>query len=146
MQKITVYTDGASRGNPGPSAIGVVVGDEKEKILKQYSESIGQTTNNEAEYQAVIFALKKIKALIGKKKVKELEILIKSDSQLLVSQLEGEYKIKEPRIQKFFIQIWNLKVDYKKVDFTLVSREENQLADRLANQALDRVASAKKLL
>ena len=74
MGKIVIYTDGGSRGNPGPSAIGAVIGD------KEYSEYIGNATNNEAEYKAVIFALKKAKALLGKKAIKEVEVEIKSDS------------------------------------------------------------------
>ncbi len=137
MEKIIVYTDGASRGNPGPAAIGAAICDSKGNIVKSYSESIGKATNNEAEYQAVIFALKKIKALYGKEKIKKLSVLIKSDSQLLVSQLTGKYKIKEENIQKLFIQVWNLKIDFKNVDFISIPREENSRADNLANQALN---------
>jgi len=146
MQKIIVYTDGASRGNPGPASIGVVVKNDKEKILKEYSKTIGETTNNDAEYQAVIFVLKKMKALFGKKNIKNYEILIKSDSQLLVFQLTGKYKIKHPNIEKLFIQVWNLKVDYHKVDFEHIPREQNKLADQLANEALDEDISNGKLL
>ncbi|PIS34595.1 MAG: hypothetical protein COT37_01850 [Parcubacteria group bacterium CG08_land_8_20_14_0_20_43_9] len=143
MDKIIVFTDGASRGNPGPAAIGIVICDAQGRAQKDYAAAIGETTNNEAEYQAVIFALKKIKALVGKAKIKSAEVLIKSDSELMVSQLSGEYKIKEPRIQNLFIQIWNLKIDYKKVDFALIHREQNTAADKLANQALD--AASQKL-
>ncbi len=143
MDKIIVLTDGASRGNPGPASVGVVIAGARAVVRKEYSKTIGETTNNEAEYQAVIFALKKIKALIGKTKVKTAEILIKSDSELMVSQLSGKYKIKHPNIQKLFIQVWNLKIDYKKVDFQLIPREQNVLADKLANQALD--AESQKL-
>ncbi len=146
MQKIIVYTDGASRGNPGPASIGVVVYNDKRNVLKEYSETIGKTTNNDAEYQAVIFALKKMRALFGKKNIKNYEILIKSDSQLLVSQLTGKYKIKDSNIQKLFIQVWNLKIDYHKVDFKHIPREQNKLADKLANQALDGNSSNSKLL
>jgi len=145
MQKIIVYTDGASRGNPGPASIGVVVYNDKKNILKKYSKTIGETTNNDAEYQAVVFALKKMKAFFGKKNIKNYEILIKSDSQLLVSQLTGKYKIKDSNIQKLFIQIWNLKIDYHKVDFKYIPREENKLADKLANEALDGDSSSGKL-
>ncbi|MBU1046061.1 ribonuclease HI family protein [Patescibacteria group bacterium] len=137
MTKIIVFTDGASRGNPGPASLGVIIADSRGAAQKEYSETIGKATNNEAEYQAVIFALKKIKALVGKAKIKNAEVLIKSDSELMVSQLSGKYKIKEPNIQKLFIQVWNLKIDYKKVDFQLIPREQNALADKLANQALD---------
>lgn len=134
MNKFIVYTDGASKGNPGPASIGVVICNDKGEILKEYSKEIGKTTNNEAEYQAVIFALKKIKALFGKKKAKESEVEIRSDSQLLVSQLSGKYKILDKKIQKLFIDVWNLKTEFGKVTFKLVPREENKLADKLANK------------
>jgi len=146
MINIIVYTDGASRGNPGPASIGVAVYNDKGSVLKEYFETIGVTTNNDAEYQAVIFALKKMKILFGKKNIKNYDILIKSDSQLLVSQLTGEYKVKDSNIQKLFIEIWNLKTDYHKIDFKHIPREENKLADSLANQALDRDSSNSKLL
>ena len=131
MEKVIIYTDGGSRGNPGPSAIGAVIGN------KGYSDYIGEGTNNEAEYKAVIFALKKTKALLGKERIKETEVELKSDSELLVKQLNGDYKIMEPRIQQLFIDVWNLKVDFGKIQFTLIPREKNKEADRLANQALD---------
>ncbi len=131
MEKIIIYTDGGSRGNPGPSAIGVVIAD------REYSEYIGTATNNEAEYKAVIFALKKAKALLGKERIKGLEMELKSDSELLIKQLNGEYKIMEPRIQHLFIEVWNLKIDFGKIKFTLIPREKNKEADRLANEALD---------
>ncbi|MDO8558994.1 MAG: ribonuclease HI family protein [bacterium] len=139
MEKILIYTDGGSRGNPGPSAIGVVIND------KGYSEYIGEGTNNEAEYKAVIFALKKTKALLGKERLKEAEIELKSDSELLVKQMNGEYKIMEPRIQQFFIEIWNLKTDFGKIKFTLIPREKNGEADKLVNQALDERRENKSL-
>ena len=139
MKKILIYTDGASRGNPGPSAIGVIVG------AKTYSESIGAATNNEAEYQAVVFALKKAKALLGKKVIKNTEVEVKSDSELLIKQLNGEYKILEPKIQSLFLKAWNLKIGFKKVKFTAIPREKNKQADRLANQALDNQTKNKTL-
>ena len=131
IKKFIIYADGGSRGNPGPSGIGVVIDD------KRYSEYIGEGTNNEAEYKAVIFALKKTKALFGKKKIKEMEIEIKSDSELLVRQLNGEYKILESKIQLLFLQVWNLKIDFGKIKFTLIPREKNKQADKLVNEALD---------
>jgi len=130
-KKIIIYTDGGSRGNPGPSAIGVVLGD------KEYSENIGVRTNNEAEYEAVIFALKKAKALFGKKAIKTSEVEVRSDSELLIKQLNGEYKILEPKIQSLFLKAWNLRIDFGKVKFTLIPREKNSGADRLVNEALD---------
>lgn len=135
MKKFIIYTDGASKGNPGSASIGVVICDENERVLKEYSKDIGDATNNEAEYQAVIFALKKIKALYGKKTAKNAEIEIRSDSELLVSQLNRKYKILDPKIQKLFIQLWNLAIDFKKVIFTLIPREANKRADKLANQS-----------
>lgn len=131
MKKLIIYADGGSRGNPGPSAIGVIIGD------KQYSEHIGEATNNEAEYRAVIFALKKAKALFGKKVIKTSEVEIKSDSELLIRQLNGEYKILDAKIQPLFLKAWNLKIDLGKVKFTLIPREKNKPADRLVNEALD---------
>lgn len=137
MKKIIVYTDGGSRGNPGPSAFGVVICDEKGKTLKEYSETIGVRTNNEAEYEAVVFALKKVKALYGKKVLTETEVEVRSDSELLIKQLNGQFKILEPKIQELFLKAWNLKIDFDKIKFTSVGRERNQEADRLVNEALD---------
>ncbi|PIP25040.1 MAG: hypothetical protein COX34_00830 [Candidatus Nealsonbacteria bacterium CG23_combo_of_CG06-09_8_20_14_all_36_12] len=140
MRKIIIYTDGGSRGNPGPAAIGVVFCNERGQVIKEYSEYLGEATNNEAEYEAVIFALKKFKALFGKKLAQNTEIEIRSDSELLVKQLAGKYKILEPDIQQLFLQVWNSKIDFKEVKFKLISREKNKEADRLVNEALDSTA------
>ncbi|MFH1820313.1 MAG: ribonuclease HI family protein [Candidatus Nealsonbacteria bacterium] len=137
MKKIIVYTDGGSRGNPGPSSIGVVICDEKGKMIKEYAETIGVGTNNEAEYKAVIFALKKIKALYGKNTIKSLETEVRSDSELLINQLNGQYKVLEPKIQALFINVWNLRIEFKDLKFTAISRENNKEADKLVNEALD---------
>lgn len=147
MKKITIYTDGGSRGNPGKSAVGVVFCNEKGQCFKEYSEYLGDNlTNNEAEYQAVIFALKKFKALFGKKIAFNSEIEIKSDSELLINQMNAKYKVMEPNIQSLFLTLWNLKIDFKKVKFTLIPREKNKEADRLVNEALDSESSAQKLI
>jgi len=137
MKKIIIYTDGGSRNNPGPSAIGAVFYNERGEVLKEYSEYIGIATNNEAEYQAAIFSLKKFKQLFGKELANNSEVEIRSDSELLVKQINGEYKVMEPKIQSLFIEIWNLKLDFKVVKFKLISREKNKEADRLVNEALD---------
>ena len=129
--KIIIYTDVGSRGNPGPSAIGAVIND------KTYSAFIGVGTNNEAEYQAVIFALKKAKALYGKKVVENNEVEVRSDSELLIKQLNGEYKVLDEKIQSLFLRVWNLKIDFGKVKFVAIPREKNQAADKLVNEALD---------
>lgn len=144
MEKIIIYTDGGARGNPGPAAIGAVfclpaqAGDARGQVIKEYSEYLGEKqTNNEAEYQAVIFALKKAKAFYGKEKIKTIRIEIRSDSELLVKQLNGQYKVSEPRIQAFFIEIWNLQVELGKIKFVNIPREQNKEADRLVNETLD---------
>lgn len=138
MGKIIIYTDGGSRGNPGPSAIGVVICDERGKVVKEYTETIGVRTNNEAEYEAVVFALKKVKALYGKAALKNSEVEVRSDSELLIKQMNGEYKIVEPKIQELFLKVWNLKTEFKKLKFVAVGREKNKEADKLVNEALDR--------
>jgi len=130
-RKLVIYTDGGARGNPGPAALGVVIGD------KEYSEYLGEMTNNKAEYLALVFALKKTKALLGGKKAGETELEARMDSELIVRQLNGIYKIKEPDLQPLFIEVWNLKLDFKKVDFRHIPREQNKRADRLVNEALD---------
>lgn len=136
--KFIIYTDGGSRGNPGPSAIGIVIANEKGEAIKKYSESIGEATNNEAEYQAVIFALKKIKALYGKKEAKKSQIEMRIDSELVVNQLNHDYKIEEKNIQQLFLKVWNLMIDFGKIKFISISREQNKEADRLVNEALDK--------
>jgi ribonuclease HI len=129
--KLIIYTDGGSRGNPGPAAVGFLIGD------KSYGQAIGEATNNVAEYKAVIFALRKAKALLGSDKAKETELEIRSDSELLVNQMRGKYQVKEKELQPLFIEIWNLKQNFKNVDFILIPREENKEADKLVNQTLD---------
>ena len=98
-------------------------------------------TNNEAEYLAVVYALKKTRQVVGKKKAKESEVEIFSDSQLLVRQINHEYKIKEERMQKLFVEVWNLMLDYKEVRLNHIPREENKVADSLVNEALDEQGS-----
>ena len=129
--KLTIYTDGGARGNPGPAAIGAVVGD------KSYFQTIGTATNNVAEYQAVIFALRKAKQLLGKARAKNTKITVVADSNLLVQQLGGKFKIKDKELKMLFVDIWNLKQDFLQVDFRHVRREENKEADHLVNKALN---------
>lgn len=137
MKKLIIYIDGGSRGNPGPAAFGVVLATEKGIALKKYSQYIGSATNNEAEYQGLIFALKKAKALFGKDKISRLLVEIRSDSELLVKQMRGEYKILDSKIQPLFLQSWNLRIDFRNLKFSLIPRQENKEADRLVNEALD---------
>ncbi len=146
MKKIIIYTDGGSRGNPGLSAIGVVYCNEKGQNIKEYSEYLGDNlTNNEAEYKAVIFALKKFKVLFGKQLAKKSEIEVRCDSELLVKQLNAQYKVLDSKIQPLFLEIWNLKFDFNRVKFKSISRERNKEADRLVNEALDSQAKSQKL-
>lgn len=147
MKKITIFTDGGSRGNPGKAAAGVVFYNEAGQSFKEYAEFLSDDmTNNEAEYQAVIFALQKFKAVFGKKLAESTDIELKSDSELMVKQLNGEYKILDEKIQPLFLKIWNLKFDFKKIKFSLISREKNKLADRLVNEALDGQAREQRLI
>lgn len=147
MKKVIIFTDGGSRGNPGPSAVGFVFCNEKCQTFKEYSEYLGNgITNNEAEYRGVVLALKKFKAVFGNKLAKNTEIELRSDSQLMINQLNGEYKVLDEKIQLLFLEVWNLKIDFKKMKFKLISREKNQEADRLANQALDSQNKDQKLI
>ncbi|MEK7559911.1 MAG: ribonuclease HI family protein [Patescibacteria group bacterium] len=136
-KKIVTYTDGGSRGNPGPAAIGVVICNSAGKTIKKYGEAIGKKTNNESEYAAVISALKKIKQIFGKEKTKKMSIDMNMDSEFVAKQLNGEYKIEEERMFPLFIAVWNLKMDFARVTFSHVPREQNKEADKLVNEALD---------
>ena len=136
--RLITYTDGGSRGNPGPSAIGAVIVDEHGNTVKEYAEKIEKGTNNEAEYKAIIFALKKIKALYGKEKTKQIELEMRMDSELAFKQLSGEYKIESENIKPLFIDIWNLKMDFKKVFFKHIPREQNKRADFILNEVMDK--------
>jgi ribonuclease HI len=147
MKKIIIYTDGGSRGNPGPSGVGVVFSNEKDQIIKEYAEYLGDNmTNNEAEYRGVIFALKKFKLLFGKELAKKSEIEIRSDSELMVKQLNAEYKVLDEKIQVLFLEVWNLKFDFNKIKFKQIPRERNKDADRLANEAMDGKAKEQRLI
>ena len=155
-ETIIIYTDGGSRGNPGPAAIGVVIYDGDKHLLKSYGKTIGIATNNEAEYGAVIFALEKSRALFGKEKIKEMQCEVRMDSELIVRQLNGHYKIEQERLFPLFVKLWNLRIDFGpsprqsglrpreggSLTFTHVPRERNREADRLVNQALDQEQGA----
>jgi len=135
MENIIVHTDGGARGNPGPAAIGVIIDIDKNK--KSYGEVIDNATNNIAEYKAVIFAFKKLRQLLGEEKLKHAQIKLCTDSELIGRQLRGEYKIKEPELQKMFLEAWNLKIDIPHLVIEMIPREKNKEADFMVNQALD---------
>jgi len=131
-KKLTIYTDGGARGNPGPAGIGCVLYDKDKNIVAEISEYIGEATNNQAEYKAVIAAIKKAKELGAE----ELEFYL--DSELVVRQLNREYKVKNKELAPLFVQIYNAVLGFKKVSFNHIRREMNEEADRLANKAMDK--------
>lgn len=136
MEHIVMYSDGGSRGNPGPSALGVYI----ETLDKRYGEPLGIRTNNEAEYAAIVFGLKKIKALLGKDRAKRSSVECRMDSELACKQLNHEYKIENAKLQPLFLEVWNLMLDFAEVRFVHVRREKNTVADACANEAMDRAS------
>ena len=123
-----IFTDGASKGNPGDSGIGVVIYKDN-KCIEEISEFVGEKTNNEAEYIAIIKSLEKLKELKGKK------ANLFSDSQLLIKQLKGEYKIKSNKLELLHKEVQELLESFE-INFVWIPREENKVADSLANQAI----------
>jgi ribonuclease HI len=129
--KAKLFTDGGARGNPGPAAYGYVIEAEDGTVLASHGERIGVATNNVAEYRALIAGLEKAVAL----GVPELEVV--SDSELLVKQMTGEYRVKNEALKGLSLQAARLAREIGKVSYTAVRREHNELADRLVNEALD---------
>ncbi len=137
MKKVICYTDGGARGNPGPAAIGIYITDESGVVLREVGQTIGNSTNNFAEYQAVMVGLETLKQVLGKD-TKTTEVEIRLDSELVKKQLNHEYQIKEPGLVPLFIAIHNLRVSsFPKLTLTHVPRAQNKEADRLVNEALD---------
>lgn len=138
MKKITIFTDGGSRGNPGPSAVGAQIIDARGTVVKEVSETIGNATNNFAEYQAVLRGLQTAVEVFGKS-TKDMQVELKLDSEFVKKQLNGEYQIKEPGLVPHFIEIHNMRISsFPHLTFTHISREFNKEADRLVNEAFDR--------
>ena len=129
--KLITYTDGASRGNPGPASLGVVVMDENGKVLREIGQILGTQTNNFAEYSAVVRALEECIELGA------VEVEMRMDSQLVVRQMLGEYKIKNSNIIPLANKVKELLKQIKKAKFVHVPRAENAWPDKLANEALD---------
>jgi ribonuclease HI len=144
-EEIYIYADGGSRGNPGPSASGVVILDKNKKVIKKFGEYLGEKTNNFAEYMALILALKKVKQVLGKDKISQIKINVFMDSELVVKQFLGQYKIQEPELQKLFIEVWNLKTDFGEIKFNHIPREKNKRADELVNETLDAELRSQRL-
>lgn len=127
----TIYVDGASRGNPGEAGAGIVILDEKGRVVKGLKDYLGVTTNNQAEYKALLLALKEVKGLGAER------VIIRSDSELVVRQIKGEYRVKDKGIRPLYAEVIGLLKELKGYDIIHIDREENKEADRLANQAID---------
>lgn len=139
MDKITIFTDGGARGNPGPAGAGAVILGSEGNTIKEISKSLGVQTNNWAEYEAVIISLRELKKLVPQKDRRSVSIEIKTDSELVQKQLSHKYQVKEESLFPQFIKVHNMMVkDFPKVTFTYIAREKNKEADRLANEAMDK--------
>ncbi len=136
--KLKIYSDGGARGNPGPAALGYVIYDSQNKIIFKKGECIGKKTNNEAEYAGIIAALEKALTLKGT----EIECFL--DSELVVKQLRGEYRVRDANLAKKYMKVWILQNKFKSVKYQHVYRERNKLADSLVNEALDHNSESPK--
>lgn len=130
-KKITLYADGGSRGNPGPAGAGAYLIDENDTPVAEVHRYVGETTNNVAEYQALILGLEEA----IQHQATHLNILL--DSQLLVRQIKGEYRVKQPHLQPLFQKAKQLLAQIPQWEIRHIPREENTEADRLANLAMD---------
>ncbi|NQT06062.1 MAG: ribonuclease HI family protein [Candidatus Omnitrophica bacterium] len=130
-KKLLIYIDGAARGNPGPAGIGVVLLDEKKKRVKDYYKFLGKTTNNIAEYNALVYALQEAHMLGAK------EIVLHMDSELVAKQLKGEFRVKNNNIKPLFEQAIHLINGLEKVEIKHIDRSLNKEADKLANKAIN---------
>lgn len=128
---LTAYVDGASRGNPGPAAFGVVLQDPNGKTVKTLSQRIGSATNNTAEYYGLISALQEA-LIMGAR-----DLRVFTDSELLAKQFSGQYKVKEESIKRLFLLVQQLRRGFQNLEVKHVPREQNKLADSEANRALD---------
>ncbi len=138
MRHVDIYIDGASKGNPGPSGIGVIIC-QQGKVIKNIARYIGTATNNVAEYTALIYALQE-SLILGAHAV-----TVNSDSELLCRQVNGSYKIKNPGIKVLFEQVAHLKDGFREITVRHIPREANRGADRLATQAVKEALKKKDL-
>ena len=134
-----IYADGASRGNPGDSGIGVVLLDENKKKIKEFYKYLGQATNNIAEYNALIYGLQEA-LILGAK-----NITIRIDSELVTKQLKGEYKVKNANIKPLFEQALHILNGFDKINIEHIDRSQNKDADKLANKAINLKDSARQI-
>ena len=138
QEKITIFTDGGSRNNPGIAGAGAAIFDGDGIELAGVSKFLGIKTNNWAEYEAVVLGLETARKIFGEK-LSGMKVEIKMDSQLVQRQLKGEYKIKVATLKEQYIRVHNLIVKhFPDMKFTYIPREENKRADELANEAMDR--------
>jgi len=131
LKKAVIYADGASRGNPGPAAIGAIIKDERGRLMTSISQRIGRATNNQAEYRAIIAALEEA-ARLGAKQVE-----IKMDSELVVKQINGEYRVKKATLKPLYQQVKQRQGSLEGFTITHILRQQNIEADNLANKALN---------
>lgn len=130
--KIIIHSDGGARGNPGPAGIGAVLHDEQGILLAEVSKFIGHTTNNQAEYQALLAGLEQA-LILG---ASQVECFL--DSELVVKQINREYKVKHKELAPLFLAVYNLLTKFKGYRFVHIPRAQNKEADRLANEAMDK--------
>lgn len=130
-KKIYLYVDGAARGNPGPAGIGVVLFDENKKRIKDFYKFLGNTTNNIAEYNALIYGLQEALAIGAK------EVVVNLDSELVALQLKGEYRVKNSKLKPLFEQAVHMLDKLDKIEVKHIDRKENKEADKLANKAIN---------
>lgn len=135
--RYSIHADGGSRGNPGPSGAGAMIRDELGSSVVAVSEFLGTRTNNYAEYEAVILAFRALAKLVGKK-TSETEVIVKMDSELVVKQMKGEYKVRHPVLKEQHARLTHAAGAFGIVTFTHVPRAQNKDADALANEAMDR--------
>jgi len=131
LKKVTIRADGASRGNPGQAAIGAVIKDERGRLVASVSQRIGRATNNQAEYRAVIAALEEAVRLGSR------QVDIRLDSELVVKQINGEYRVKNVALKPLCQQVKQLLGSLEGFTIAHIPRRQNREADRLANKALD---------
>ncbi len=137
--RLIVHCDGAARGNPGPAGIGVVIADETGRVVEEIALGLGVATNNQAEYTAAIEGLRRARELGAR------EVLLRSDSRLLVEQLEGRYQVKNPALRRLHRRVRELAAAFDRVAYEHVPRERNREADRLANEGVDAMLAAGEL-
>jgi ribonuclease HI len=138
--RFTIHADGGARGNPGPAGAGAVVRDEFGSTVAGVSKFLGKQTNNFAEYEAVILAFEALAKLVPAGKRGKTEVAVKMDSELVVKQMRGEYKVKHPVLKGQYARLIHAVEMFGPVSFTHVPRAENGDADALANEAMDRGA------